>query len=67
MTEFFHNCTTNERKKEIGKFDLAHKELEIDPSNLLKNKKCHKTARNIYFIRKGFRLELFKAMKECWE
>ncbi len=23
MTEFFHSCTTNERKREIGKFGIA--------------------------------------------
>lgn len=29
MTEFFHSCTTNERKREIGKFDLLN--LSSDP------------------------------------
>lgn len=27
MTEFFHDCTTNERKREIGKWGLGKKEL----------------------------------------
>lgn len=27
MTEFFHDCTTNERKREIGKWNLGKREL----------------------------------------
>lgn len=33
MTEFFHSCTTNERKREIGKFGLLKPTLPLNIRN----------------------------------
>lgn len=30
MTEFFHSCTTNERKREIGKQDVTLKKYKYE-------------------------------------